>query len=159
MLIPVLNIECSRINLNIMYIQYQLRTDRFLCVVIIGEDYFVHLREYEEKNGKRYSTRKGLSLDKNRFKALVLKLDDIDKGRKVVEENVDSMELVHIVDDLYAIIKSDLPTIELRYFHYEKGYVVLSSKGFSIRLEEWELVKQYANALKEMIPDLKSTIP
>jgi hypothetical protein len=142
-----------------MAVEYGLGNNRFLTATHFNGDRIVHLREYEEKNGKKYATRKGVSFDKSRFASFVSKLDAIDEARKFVDENVKMLKIVHIGGNLYATVKSDVRCIDLRYFFFNTDRVIPTRRGIGIRRGEWELVKQYAKEMKEKIPDLKSAQP
>ena len=94
--------------------EYALGNNRFLTATHFNGERIVHLREYEERNGQRYATRKGVSFDKNRFAAFVSQLKAIDEARKYVEKNVNSSKVIHIGGRLYATVKSDIRCIDIR---------------------------------------------
>jgi hypothetical protein len=125
----------------------------------------IHIRLFDvDKDGKKFPTKTGVSMNAVRFAAFVYKLDAIDSAYKYVAEmgagdmGVVTTRVVHIGARLYASVTGGYKCVHLRYFFKTPDDKVLPSRnGITLTIPVWQNLRIFAKELHTTQPDLNST--
>jgi Transcriptional Coactivator p15 (PC4) len=121
----------------------------------------VHIREYDEGNGRLYPTRKGIVFTKPRWATFLLHLDDIDRCVQKLKANQEIEYYKHIGGRFYVTITKDFKCVNFRkYFLPHNATKERPTRGgISLRLSEWDQLLPKIQELHLSLPELKEAKP
>jgi hypothetical protein len=80
--------------------------NRYLTASVYKDELMVHIREYDNGNGKMYPTRKGASFNKTMWAMFVRHLDDINQSINFIDPSSSSTKtsVQHKITTEYEVI-------------------------------------------------------
>ena len=124
---------------------------------------YMHIRECgEDKDGKKYPTKKGITLNLQRWMELKCILPDIDQEVKKYqsgEPHVYSQR--HLGGNWMVTVKSGLPWVDIRQYWLPLDYeeVVPTKKGYCVSFEQFKELRQAMIVASELVPEIDDTVP
>lgn len=118
----------------------------------------VHIREYV---GGEYPTRKGACLIKTRWATFVDTLDEIDEAVRSLKNDQPVDFSQHIGGKYYVTVSKGVKCVNIRKFFLPPGCKKErpTRTGISLRLGEWETLKDKIEEIHERLPELKAAKP
>jgi hypothetical protein len=116
----------------------------------------VHVRWYNDQNGKTFPTKIGVCFKPDRFAAFVQRLDEIDAAYHYVAPLEDEWRTVHIGGRLYGNLIGKAQCVDFRYyFRGLDGKVRPTAQGISLPIPVWTELKKRAVELKDQFQELR----
>ena len=134
--------------------------NRRLVVTEYNEKLFIHIREYAENNGRRYPTRKGISLNMQRLNVLVECLDDIDEAlsrQRVNDATV--LYKMHLGGGVYVRVNEKFNGVDFRRFWKPNGLEkpeLPTKNGIFIPTHQWIELRRCIEDLMSANPQIKN---
>ena len=114
---------------------------RFVINVYKGSLRF-NIRVFEEKeNGRRYPTKKGVSLDSEEYKKVhFLYRDAIEQAITDVKDDRDTDFKAHLGENIYVSVKSGYKVVDFRRWFLPDGNqdVIPTKRGVTLRFNQWK---------------------
>lgn len=116
----------------------------------------IDIREWELREGRKFPTKKGISLPLMRWKLLVESFDELDKA---LQDKTKYSS--HIGGNVFVSARSDSVCIDIRQFWIppNKTDLVPCRKGICLRPDEYSKLKDTATVMNEFQPLLNTCIP
>ena len=121
----------------------------------------MHIREYDEKNGKQYPSRKGVSFNKTRWAMFIRHLDDMERSVDLLRANQPVDYYQHIGGPYYASISLKFKCVNIRRYFLPPNTTKErpTRSGIAVRLDEWDALLLKIRELQERVPELKTSKP
>lgn len=121
----------------------------------------IHIRKYEEKNGKKYPTKVGAALTPARWNEFVTWLTEIEDSVNKLTAGEDVHYSQHLGGNWYVTINSEYPCVNIRKFWLPDGAerVVATRKGIALRFDEFKVLVQSMDEINCHIPELSDVVP
>jgi len=125
-----------------------------------NDDLMIHIRQYDEGNGKIYPTRQGVSFNKVRWATFIRYLDDM-KRSVDLRDNQPVDYYQHVGGRYYVTISKDYRCVNIRrYFMPPNATKEQPTRsGIALRLSEWDSLLLKIRELQERLPELKLAKP
>jgi hypothetical protein len=126
-----------------------------------NDEVMVHIREYDEGNGKLYPTRKGASFNKVRWARFIRHIDDMERSVDLLKANQPVDYYQHIGGRYYASVSKEYRCVNIRRYFMPPNATkeIPTRSGIALRLAEWDCLLLKIRELQERLPELKLAKP
>jgi hypothetical protein len=142
-------------------IMIHLGNSRYLTKSVYRDQEKIHIREYNESTGNRIPTKKGVTFNLKRFASFMHKMDQInDQVEKlVIGDDVDYK--VHLGGGIFTTVKSGYKCVNIRKYFLPMNCSepIPTRMGISLRLGEWDKLKEAVLELCFIEPELINVVP
>lgn len=153
--------EFSRFLQDEYLFKESIGNNRFLTAGMFNGAIMVHIREYEEGDGKLFPTRKGASFTEVRWARFIRMVDEIERHVDLLKAG-QCVELhLHIGGAYYATISKGFKCVDIRRYFIPKDTTkeIPSRIGIALRIPEFENLLVKIREIQEKIPALKLLKP
>jgi Transcriptional Coactivator p15 (PC4) len=135
--------------------------DRYLTAGMFNDALMIHIRQYDEANGKIFPTKKGASFTTVRWATFIRHIEDVDRSVDLLNANQPVDYLQHIGGRYYVAVNKDFKCVNIRRYFLPPNATkeVPTRCGISLRLTEWQALLVKVRELQELLPELKTVKP
>jgi hypothetical protein len=126
-----------------------------------NNELMIHIREYDEGNGKLYPTKKGVSFNKTRWAMFLRQLDDMERSVDLLRANQPVDFYRHVGGRYYVSISKAFRCVNIRrYFLPPNSTKERPTRcGIALKLDEWDTLLVKIREIQERLPELKTAKP
>ena len=121
----------------------------------------IHIRQYDDCNGKLYPTKTGVSFNKTRWAMFLRQLDDMERSVDLLKASQPVDFYRHIGGRYYVSISKAFRCVNIRRYFLPPNAVKErpTRSGIALKLDEWDLLLLKIRELQECLPELKTAKP
>lgn len=134
---------------------------RYLTAGTFNDALMIHIRQYDEANGKTFPTRKGASFTAVRWATFLRHIEDVERSVDLLKANQPVDYNQHVGGGYYVSVNKDFKCVNIRrYFLPPNATKELPTRcGIALRLSEWDTLLVKVRELQERLPELKIVKP
>ena len=121
----------------------------------------IHFRRFTLENGRKRSTKDGITLTIRRWKELISNKEAVNQALQDIVNESDVNLSIHLGGNWYVRVNSKYPGVSIRrfWFKMESEELLPSRNGVHLHKEQWENVMLHLKTINSALPELESTIP
>ncbi|CAC5422478.1 unnamed protein product [Mytilus coruscus] len=135
-----------------------LQDDTYVSAKEFQGQMYIHIRNYENKDGQRKPTKQGVGLTLSRWLILESKREETDKlFRQSLDGKLDKDEwILHLGGGIQITVSSKFPTVDFRQFWKpdESEKALPTKKGISLNRFKWERLCDVMDLIREFVPEI-----
>ena len=131
---------------NTEYAKLDLGDGKQCVINVFNGELRFNIRIYNTWNEKTYPTKKGVSLDIEKWKKVqYLFKDDIDQAIIDLKSRVDIKKRFHLGDNIYVTIQSGYSVVDFRRWWLPENQTEIkpTTKGCTLQFHQWDILTEF----------------
>jgi len=144
---------------SITYFSEEFAPGKFVSYSRFKGQNFIHIREYQNVEGRLIPTKRGASFTPGRLRVLLAKTDEIDEQLKLIASGAPCKGVqykTHLGAGIYAAIDDKFNGVNLRRYWAPEGQatILATKNGLFLAPFQWMSMKEKLNELLAKHPEL-----